>query len=119
MSEEYLYQFTGRELVREFSFNRMAEYPRLSLTIEGREGAARLVLVNPYPTNDLFALIDAEELWISEDAGDAGSGCIRVDFWVEEFLHFSADGVIDLDQKGYETDPGSESDYLTGPVKRR
>jgi hypothetical protein len=117
VSQESLFQFTGHRLVRNFGFDRSGEVARLILMIRAQEGRARLLLINPEPLEDLFAIIWADELWIYADEPEGEPGRIKVEFWVDGFCQFTADSVVDLDKNGYETDPGSaDLDYRTGPI---
>jgi hypothetical protein len=118
MTQESLYQFTGGDLVREFAYDRSGDRPSLVLTFVGQEGRARLLFVNPYPEDELFSILSADEVWIYEDDPDGQTGRIKVEYWVNGFCQFTADNLVDMEEaSNYDTDPGDDRvSYQTGPI---
>ena len=98
MASQNLFEFDGQDLVREFSFRRSGTWSRLTLTLASDRRTRRLLFENPRPLEVLFSIIDADQIWIWEQEGneDSDAGRFKVEFWKEEFFHFTADSVIDI-----------------------
>jgi len=116
LSREILYQFTGFEVVREFSLDRTDDQLRLSFTFKGREGEAQLLFVNAFPVDDIYSILDADEVWIFDDEDFQDVGRIKIEYWVDGLHQFTADNVFDLEEAEYEFEHDDDVRYKTGPI---
>ena len=115
MSREILYQFTGFEVVREFSLDRRDDQLRISFTFKGREGEAQLLFVNAFPIDDIYSILEADAVWLFDDDDFTTVGRIKVEYWVDGLHQFTADNVFDLEEAEYEFEQ-DDVRYKTGPI---
>ncbi len=115
LSREILYQFTGVDVVREFTLDRSDDQLRLTFTFKGREGEAQLLFVNAFPVDGVYSILEADEVWILDDDEFIDGGRIKVEYWVDGLHQFTADNVFDLEEAEYDFQQ-DDVRYKTGPI---
>ena len=81
---------------------------RVTATFATPSGHRRVRFDNPEPLEEVFPLLDAEQVWVYLlPPGASEPARVRVEFFVGDFHSFSADAVLDLDPDAYDTRPGA------------
>jgi hypothetical protein len=105
--EGNLFEFEGPELVAGLDLRRSRGRTRVTVTFATPAGHRRVRFDNPEPLEEVFPLLDAEQVWVYLlPPGAEEPARVRVEFVVGDFHSFSADAVLDLDPDAYDTKPG-------------
>jgi len=104
MDERNIFEFDGPTVVSDFAYSRTRNGSTLSLTFTSAEGRRRLLFENPEPVEELFAIIETDQVWVSADRSIT-PGRIKVEYWTDGYHEFSADSVVDLEAPSYDTNP--------------
>jgi hypothetical protein len=105
--EGNLFEFEGPDLVAGLDVRRSRGRVRVTVTFATPSGHRRVRFDNPEPLDQVFPLLDAEQVWVYLlPPGVEERARVRVEFYVGDFHSFAADAVLDLDPDAYDTKPG-------------
>ncbi len=111
-----LFEFEGGpELVAELAVRRIRGRVQAVVTFATADGPHRLRFDDPEPLDQLYPIVDAEQVWVYQLPARPGElPRIKVEYYAGEFHELSADAVLDLDPGPYATNPDVPLSDLVG-----
>jgi hypothetical protein len=109
-----LFELEGPELVAGVDLRRSQGRVRVTVTFLTADGHRRLRFDGPDPLEEVFPIVDAEQVWVYLLEPQPGQPLrTTVEYFAGDYHEFAVDAVVDLDPPSYDTRPDTPLAALT------